>query len=211
MKKILSLAIFLAAGSIHCPGQENVHSPSATEFVRYERIPVSYFNGLPSIEIPLYTAETKDLYLPISLSYHASGIKVNQYPTAVGLGWNLNAGGGIARIVNGIPDETCSLDIIDQTGTGFSGDTDPGYWFSSRYMDRNDWASEERLKDYAEIAGIIDYDTEPDEFSINAYGLNGSIYFYRDKDGVIHSIVKSGNGESFKVETPTILDNPENR
>ena len=209
MKKILSLAIFLAAGSIHCPGQENVHSPSATEFVRYERIPVSYFNGLPSIEIPLYTAETKDLYLPISLSYHASGIKVNQYPTAVGLGWNLNAGGGIARIVNGIPDETCSLDIIDQTGTGFSGDADPGYWFSSRYMDRNDWASEDRLKNYAEIAGLIDYDTEPDEFAINAYGLNGSIYFYRDKDGEIHSIVKSGNGESFKVETPTILDNPE--
>lgn len=209
MKKILSLAIFLAAGSIHCPGQENVHSPSATEFVRYERIPVSYFNGLPSIEIPLYTAEAKDLYLPISLSYHASGIKVNQYPTAVGLGWNLKAGGGIARIVNGIPDETCSRDIADQTGIGFSGDTDPGYWFSSRYMDRNDWASEERLKNYAEIAGIIDYDTEPDEFSINAYGLNGSIYFYRDKDGEIHSIVKSGNGESFKVETPTILDNPE--
>lgn len=163
MKKILSLVIFLAAGSIHCHGQGNVHSPSATEFVRYERIPVSYFNGLPSIEIPLYTAETKDLYLPISLSYHASGIKVNQYPTAVGLGWNLNAGGGIVRIVNGIPDETCNRDIADQTGIGFSGDTDPGYWFSSRYMDRNDWASEERLKDYAEIAGIIDYDTEPDE------------------------------------------------
>ena len=176
MKKILSMAIFLATGSLCCPGQENMNSPSATEFVRYERIPVSYFNGLPSIEIPIYTAETKDLHLPISLSYHASGIKVNQYPTAVGLGWSLNAGGGITRIVNGIPDETCSQDIIDRSGTGFSGDADPGYWFSSRYMDKDGWASEESLKNYAGIANLIDYDTEPDEFVINAYGLCGSIY-----------------------------------
>lgn len=156
MKKILAMTIFLAVGSLCCPGQENVNSPAATEFVRYERIPVSYFNGLPSIEIPVYTVETKDLYLPISLSYHASGIKVNQYPTAVGLGWALNAGGGITRIVNGIPD-----------------------------------------------------DTEPDEFVINAYGLSGSIYFYRDQDGNVMSKIKNNNGESFKVEIPVMVHNPE--
>lgn len=129
MKKILAMTIFLAVGSLCCPGQENVNSPAATEFVRYERIPVSYFNGLPSIEIPVYTVETKDLYLPISLSYHASGIKVNQYPTAVGLGWALNAGGGITRIVNGIPDETCAKDMTDLTGSNTP--RDPGYYFSS--------------------------------------------------------------------------------
>lgn len=177
MKKILAMTIFLAVGSLCCPGQENVNSPAATEFVRYERIPVSYFNGLPSIEIPVYTVETKDLYLPISLSYHASGIKVNQYPTAVGLGWALNAGGGITRIVNGIPDETCAKDMTDLTGSNTP--RDPGYYFSSAIFMNDNWNKEEGFNT---IYTNNYLDTEPDEFVINAYGLSGSIYFYRDQD-----------------------------
>lgn len=98
--------VISAAGSLCCHGQMNVTSPAATDFVKYERIPVSYFNGLPSIDIPLYTLDYKDLHLPIHLSYYASGIQLNQYPTCVGLGWNLSAGGCITRVVNGIPDET---------------------------------------------------------------------------------------------------------
>lgn len=80
MKRVVLTAVFAAAWGLFSYGQENVTSPAATEFVRYERIPVSYFNGLPSIDIPLYTIDYKDLTLPIGLSYHASGIKVNQYP-----------------------------------------------------------------------------------------------------------------------------------
>ena len=97
-KASLMTFVIFASGSICCFGQMNVTSPSATEFVRYERIPVSYFNGLPSIDIPLYTLEYKDLNLPLHLSYYASGIQLNQYPTMVGLGWNLNAGGCITRV-----------------------------------------------------------------------------------------------------------------
>lgn len=33
--------------------QIKISSPAAAEFVRYGRIPVSYFNGLPDIEIPI--------------------------------------------------------------------------------------------------------------------------------------------------------------
>lgn len=204
MKKILAMTIFLAVGSLCCPGQENVNSPSATEFVRYERIPVSYFNGLPSIEIPVYTVETKDLYLPISLSYHASGIKVNQYPTAVGLGWALNAGGGITRIVNGIPDETCAKDMTDLTGSNTP--RDPGYYFSSAIFMNDNWNKEEGFNT---IYTNNYLDTEPDEFVINAYGLSSSIYFYRDQDGNVMSKIKNNNGESFKVEIPVMVHNPE--
>ena len=116
------MAIALSgACSLGCFGQMNVTSPSATDFVKYERIPGSYFNGLPSIDIPLYTLDYKDLHLPIHLSYYASGIRLNQYPTCVGLGWNLNAGGCLTRVVNGIPDETCLKDVRDQTGYGYEG------------------------------------------------------------------------------------------
>jgi hypothetical protein len=45
------------------------------------------------------------LQLPISLSYHSSGIKVDQEATSVGLGWTLHAGGSIARIVRDVEDQ----------------------------------------------------------------------------------------------------------
>lgn len=205
------MAIALSAAcSFGCFGQMNVTSPSATDFVKYERIPVSYFNGLPSIDIPLYTLDYKDLHLPIHLSYYASGIKLNQYPGYVGLGWNLNAGGCITRVVNGIPDETCLKDILDQTGYGYKG-VNPGYYFCSGYLDRDDWASESKLIDYvnASLRLKFKYDFQPDEFVINAYGVSGSVYFYRDKDNNLKTKVRSNNGESFRVEAPKVIKNPE--
>lgn len=205
---ILILSIYMTFATISSHAQVNITSPSATEIVRYERIPVSYFNGLPSIEIPIYTIQSKDITFPISLSYHASGIKVNQYPTMVGLGWNMNIG-AITRVVNGLPDETCESDVKD-SGSEFYKDADIGYYFSSQFLDRYDWASEQRLIDIYAISEHIKYDTEPDEFVINAYGLSGSIFFYRNEYGTIKTTTKCNNGESFKVESFVFKDNPVN-
>ena len=159
--------VISAACSFGCFGQMNVTSPAATDFVKYERIPVSYFNGLPSIDIPLYTLDYKDLHLPIHLSYYASGIQLNQYPTCVGLGWNLSAGGCITRVVNGIPDETCAKDVKDQIGTYIG--PNPGYYYFSKTMDNDDWASEQSLINYIDLSNNthINYDLQPDEFVID--------------------------------------------
>lgn len=70
-------------------------APTAGELMRYADIPVDWAHGIPSIEIPLYTIECGELSLPITLSYYAGGIKVDQVATWVGLGWSLNAGGVI--------------------------------------------------------------------------------------------------------------------
>jgi hypothetical protein len=80
-------------------------SPQAQAFMRYGEIPVDYSTGVPSIEIPIYTIEGKKLKLPISISYHASGIKVNDIASEVGLGWVLNCGGMVSRTIMGLPDE----------------------------------------------------------------------------------------------------------
>ncbi|MCM1178293.1 MAG: hypothetical protein NC335_11185, partial [Bacteroides sp.] len=53
------------------------------------------------------------------------------------------------------------------------------------------------------------FDTQPDEFVINAYGVSGSVYFYRDENDNVCTHVKSNNGESFRVETPKMLHNPD--
>ena len=83
-------------------------SPTARGIMRYGEIPVDYSTGVPDIEIPIYTLEGSKLKVPISISYHASGIKVNDIASEVGLGWVLNCGGMVSRTVNGRRDEAKS-------------------------------------------------------------------------------------------------------
>ncbi|MBC9930407.1 hypothetical protein [Chitinophaga qingshengii] len=79
--------------------------PNAAALARYGEIPVSQYTGIPSIEIPLFTAGSGQLKIPLSLSYHAGGIRVDEMASRTGLGWTLNAGGCVTRTVRGIPDE----------------------------------------------------------------------------------------------------------
>jgi hypothetical protein len=81
-------------------------SPDAAALGKYGNIPVGLHTGVPQIDIPLYTIKSGSLTLPISISYHASGIKVNEIASWVGLGWSLNAGGAVSRSVVGGCDET---------------------------------------------------------------------------------------------------------
>lgn len=72
-------------------------SPEAASLGRYGEFPVELSKGTPSISIPLYEIQSGSLKVPISLSYHASGVRVNDVATSVGLSWTLNAGGAITR------------------------------------------------------------------------------------------------------------------
>ena len=107
MKKILftCLLLMLVCNSARGQNIPQVFSPTAAELGKYGKIPVSYFNGLPQIEIPLTELRAKDYTLPIYLTYHAGGNKPEQHPGRVGQGWALHAGGCINRIVHGVKDE----------------------------------------------------------------------------------------------------------
>jgi len=50
-------------------------SPNAAAFTKYGDIPVSRVPECLIISIPIYTIATEAFNLPISLSYHAGGIK----------------------------------------------------------------------------------------------------------------------------------------
>jgi YD repeat-containing protein len=80
-------------------------SPEASAFTKYGNTEVSLYTGTPEINIPLATITGREIKLPINLSYDATGIKVSQIATWVGLGWNLDVGGVITRQVNGLPDD----------------------------------------------------------------------------------------------------------
>ena len=73
-------------------------TPESKGFAKYVDTPVSLYTGTPDISVPIYTVKIGKLSLPITLSYHATGIQVSQEATWVGLGWNLIAGGSISYI-----------------------------------------------------------------------------------------------------------------
>ena len=108
MKKVTSI-ILLVLSTFNCFSQvENIKapeiippSPHVRNFLKYGETPVSNYTGVPSIQIPIHTIQLKDITLPITLSYNASGIKVEEEASRVGLGWVLNAGGMISVTVMG--------------------------------------------------------------------------------------------------------------
>jgi hypothetical protein len=67
---------------------------------------VDLYTGTAQVNVPIFNLASKELSIPISLNYIGGrGIRVQDYASFVGLGWQLNAGGSISRVVRGYPDE----------------------------------------------------------------------------------------------------------
>ena len=85
--------------------QISLPSTEAQSLGKFSEIPVDLYTGRTNINIPLFTIKHNDIEVPISISYHGGGIKVDDDAGLVGLGWTLNAGGVVSRIVQGLPDD----------------------------------------------------------------------------------------------------------
>lgn len=80
-------------------------SPNTFAFMQVQKIPISHFTGLPTIEIPLHSTNYRSQDINMSLSYSPSGFRPDQHASTVGTGWSLRAGGMVTRKVKGLPDE----------------------------------------------------------------------------------------------------------
>jgi len=142
-------------------------SPEVSSILRYSEVPVSYYNGIPNIEVPMYTLQGRELAAPINLSYHAGGHRVNEEASRVGLGWNLSAGGQISRVVKGLPDDYVNGFIhTNTTATDIS-------WACSG-------GDVQLCKQIRETSNT--YDPEPDDFNYSALGLSGRFMFNQKRD-----------------------------
>lgn len=118
---VLILATAFLNASAQYDDASSVALPSAnTNFLKSNSVSgVSLYTGKPNIGVPLYTLPSKEISVPISLGYSATGgIKVQDVANYVGLGWKLNSGGYISRVVRGLPDESTNGYI----GTGKTGE-----------------------------------------------------------------------------------------
>jgi len=165
----------------------SIASPNAAALGKFVDIPVNYHTGIPQITVPIYTIKEGSLELPISLSYHAGGVKVAEAASWVGIGWALNTGGVITRTVRGIPDEAAN------TSRGYRGNFGT-YGFNYYYVkDYNSQIDGFRYIDNEIMNGVCD--GEPDLFFFNFNGHSGQFYFNDDRT----PILASGN-ENLKID-----------
>lgn len=76
---ILSFLTFSINGKSQTEISDIFHpSPNVKEMNKYLDQPVNTSSGIPSIQIPIYTINVGNIVVPISLDYHAGGIKVDQ-------------------------------------------------------------------------------------------------------------------------------------
>ncbi len=162
-------------------------SPNAASLGQYADVPVSNYTGVPNISIPLYTVKSGEIEMPITLNYHASGIKVAQEASWVGLGWSLNAGGMITRQVRGNDDFDSNRGYISEE-TFFPESTednlpienyDPDYYLG--------------LKDG-------DNDGQPDVFYYNIMGRSGKLVFDFQHGNVVEAISMDQNNLIFSYD-----------
>lgn len=147
-------------------------SPNAASLGKFADFPTNLYNGVPQIDIPIWTINQWGMNVPISLSYHAGGIQVAEVPSWVGLGWALNAGGVITRSVHGVPDDATGGFLVNSYAplpecTGTLGRGDAAY-------------------NYFEAAISGNNDTESDMYYFNFCGKSGKFVF--DRDGNVHTI-----------------------
>jgi hypothetical protein len=155
-------------------------SPNAAALGKYGEVPVSLYTGIANINIPIYELKGNDISIPVSLSYHPSGIRVDEESSWVGLGWVLNGGGVITRSVVGVNDDHqyygyLHTPAIPAKLLDFSAITAP-----QEVTDNNNFLYN---------ATINHLDPEPDIYYYNFNGYSGKFVF--DANGVPQTIPSS--------------------
>lgn len=183
-QNIYFISIFLLIFSLRIEAQQMAH-PVANSFGLAQQAagPVNLSTGTLNVNIPLCGISSPWMNIPVSIGYAATGIRVAQIASPVGLGWTLNAGGAITRVVRDLPDE-------GENGFMNYLASDPNlgsYWEEGRGVFVADLESEVKTLqdldvDYLEkFLGAEDgYDTEPDVFYFNFMGHTGKFVIGSD-------------------------------
>jgi len=213
-KIVTSLIAIVIVTNLHSQNEDIAYphiipmTPNASELAKYADYPVSYYTGTPNTSIPIYEINVDGFKLPISLNYHASGIRVDQEATWVGLGWSLDVGGRISRTINGADD--------------FMMTPDRGYPFMlTGYYDAPDIDSN-LINHYGQQGSTecnywplgcpeyqLFYDPEPDIFFYNLPNMNGKFLIDKSRGAVLFDkshnlkveVIRNGLGSTvqFKI------------
>ncbi|NLR63797.1 RHS repeat protein [Chitinophaga varians] len=146
-------------------------SPTAAAMDKFALVPVGYYTGVPNINIPVftYTIPRLNYHLAIDMSYHSGGIKVDEMPSNVGIGWSLGAGGSVNRSTVGLPDDYPSVGFMYA----------PPFNQTKQMLERYSFGQE---------------DSEPDVFTFNFNGISGKFYIGKRKNNVNQIMLATRSG-----------------
>ena len=153
--------------------QPFVTTPDMAALARNISYPINYSTGTPQISIPLYTIQCGSLSLPLSLTYNASGVKVDDVSGMVGQGWTLSGIPTISRQRKGHIDSQYACDFLTNENKS--------YEYVENLLDgSNPWSDLDELPDeyYYQLAGksgMFLYVMEP-----NDAGLTYASFPYND-------------------------------
>lgn len=171
MKKNI-LVVFLALAHFFSHAQLNFgvsNRSSAETSPRNELgINVEGNSGVANITIPLYYRNFEGIDVGVSLNYNTKGIRLDQLSSVVGLGWTLNSGASITRVIKGLPDELYLSSI------SFS-DLRNGYWHrSNSNLLPSDPSAGQNIVNissgYVPLESSFNFDTQIDQFILSFNG-----------------------------------------
>jgi len=151
---------------------------SVTTVFSQTEIPVNLYTGTPFIEVPLWTLTDYDISVPVSLSYAANGVKLQQDPGSFGLGWDLIAEGNIERELRGLPDDYASRGWLYTDGLGRS--ISAGVSSFGNQADISASTCSDEADDANSFATMLANgwtDPEPDIYTFNFGGFTGTFLF----------------------------------
>lgn len=182
-KRILVLTFWIMTVLIYAQNKEisikvpsvMPSSPTASAMAKQVSSSVNYSKGLLDISISLYTIQSGELTLPITLSYDHAGLKPQESSGRIATGWLLNAEPSIMRNVQGLPDE---VDYTNQTG----------YFYTQKGYKDNKYLFENKA------------DLQPDEFYYKTINSGGRFYTNKSNSFTCYpnreDIIIGGNGLS---------------
>jgi YD repeat-containing protein len=167
--KLLLLTFSIAiVGNAQSQHEIKITPPAseAASIFKFQEVPVSTYTGLANTTVPLYTINLKRMSIPINVSYHARGVKVDEIASRVGTGWALNYGGMVSRQIRGNAD-----------------DSGLGYLYSDYY---NEVFTDVNQQEYM-MTDIVtgNLDEYPDLFFFDMVGQGGKFTFDQISQNIV--------------------------
>ena len=101
----IAIGMTFGQGTINPVKEEQMPDmPSISRLKEVSMPTPSLVTGAVEFEVPLYTLTAEDFLLPLTLRYRSNGIKPDDDPYPLGLGWSLSPGLRITRSIRGRPD-----------------------------------------------------------------------------------------------------------
>lgn len=137
-------------------------SPEVSSLLTDVTFSSSLNTGAAQTNFNLHSLKVGSFQLPINVDYSTNGVRVDDIPSRVGLGWTLNAGGYVSRVVHDEPDGSAPF-LTPPTNLASKNET---------------------LYNFLNYASTAGYDTEWDEYSYSFNGYSGKFYVDNNGNGI---------------------------